>query len=432
MSLTSRTLILALFIALLGILGQWSEGAVLASAWRLPAGLLILALLYEGVAARSRSLSCHVQAPARAYLGRATAIRYCFESGESRPMQLQFLPTSPSGIKCPAQLIEVEIPPGGSSSSSLSITPTRLGRFAWPSIPLRLRGPLGLAWWSGSGSPAAGIQVVPDILHIGQQRVSSAERGHDARASIGGGSEILNVREYRPGDALRAVDWKATARSSRLIVREYTEDQHLEVIVAVDAGRASALMAGALSRLAHYANLAARFAEHAVQNDDQVGLVVFADQPLVSLPPARGLPAVIRIRQSLETLTSHPGESNPLDAVMHLRRLIRLRSLVVLLTVLDDSDAASQLTQAARLLVPKHVPLIASLISEDAIRLAEAPARNWLDPYVALAAKESLQSTRANVSRLRRLGSEVVLARPSELDRAVFSRYAQLRANHRV
>ena len=107
------------------------------------------------------------------------------------------------------------------------------------------------------------------------------------------------MRDYRPGDPQHLIDWKATARSSRLVSRDFSEDQHLEIVLAIDAGRASALRAGDLDRFGHYANIAARFAEHAVAQDDRVGLVVFADRPLAAIAPGRGIGTVVRIRAML-------------------------------------------------------------------------------------------------------------------------------------
>ena len=110
-------------------------------------------------------------------------------------------------------------------------------------------------------------------------------------------AKCCNCASIAPGDPQHLIDWKATARAGRLVSRDFSEDQHLDIVVwPIDAGRASALRAGDLDRLGHYANIAARFAEHAVAQDDRVGLVIFADRPLVAIAPGRGIGAVLRIR----------------------------------------------------------------------------------------------------------------------------------------
>jgi len=75
---------------------------------------------------------------------------------------------------------------------------------------------------------------------------------------------VLQLRRYRICDPPRVIDWKATARSGQLVSRDFTQEQSLDVMILVDAGRASALRAGDLDRLGHYANVAARLAQHAL------------------------------------------------------------------------------------------------------------------------------------------------------------------------
>ena len=86
---------------------------------------------------------------------------------------------------------------------------------------------------------------------------------------------------------------------------------------------------------------------------DAVGLLVFAAQPLAALAPARGDAGVARIRKVLSACRVHPGESNPVLAAARVRTLTHRRSLVVLLTDLEDASATEQLTQAVRLLQPE-------------------------------------------------------------------------------
>src|SRR6185369_18027359 len=108
----------------------------------------------------------------------------------------------------------------------------------------------------------------------------------------GVGVELLQLRDYVSGDAMSRIDWKATARRGALVAREYSEAQHLEILIVIDAGRASRVRAGQLDRLGLYANVAARLAQHAVSSEDRVGLLVYAEKMLSAAPPDRGTRAV--------------------------------------------------------------------------------------------------------------------------------------------
>jgi uncharacterized protein (DUF58 family) len=240
------------------------------------------------------------------------------------------------------------------------------------------------------------------------------------------------LRDYRRGDPPNRIDWKASARRAALVTREFTEDQHLDVVVALDAGRSSRLTAGALDRLGTFANVAARFAEHAVAHDDRVGLVVYAERVLALVPPTRGLAGVMRMRAALEAIGSTGAESSPLAAALQIRSLARHRSLVVLLTDLDDLTTGGELAQAVRLLQGKHLVIVAGVTVPGIDALSTAAARHWLDPYRSLAAREWQARTRAQLASLRSTGTPVVAARPVELEAAILDYYARLRSERRV
>lgn len=432
MSLRQNALLLAVLTVLVAIVGAWSGDATLAGMWRLPLALLLLGLAYEGWMTLRAGLSLRIGAEQRGVLGRVTALRLALTHKLSRNTAVELAPDVPAVVETDPTVQLLIVPAGGEAETHLRATPRRLGEYPWPAVRARIAGPLGLAWWKRKLVTDFRFQVVPELLRDDARRAGAVSTGVRSRSILGAGAEVLQLRDYRSGDPQHLIDWKATARSGRLVSRDFSEDQHLEIVIAIDAGRASALRAGELDRLGHYANLAARFAEHAVAQDDRVGLVIFADRPLAALAPGRGMGTVVRIRQLLTAAKVAPAESNPLNAALRIRSLVRQRSLIVMLTDLDDATVAGQLASAARLLLPKHLPLIAGLASPQAESLSHAPARSWLDPYEALAAQEYCSRLERNVRALRALGAPALLARPDQLERAVFEAYAQFRQRRRV
>jgi hypothetical protein len=98
--------------------------------------------------------------------------------------------------------------------------------------------------------------------------------------------------------------------------------------------------------------------------------------------------------------------------VLRIRQLVRHRSLVVMLTDLDDATVAGQLASAARLLLPKHLPLVAGLASPEAQALANSQASGWLAPYEALAAQEYCSRLGRTPQRCARWERPTILALP--------------------
>jgi uncharacterized protein (DUF58 family) len=296
----------------------------------------------------------------------------------------------------------------------------------------RLAGVLGLAWWNKSLPAPFPLEVVPDIVHEAERALDITAGGARAVLRTGAGGEILQLRDYRVGDPPRAIDWKATARTRRLISRDFSEDQHLELIIALDVSRASGLAAAGSDRLALYVNIAARLAQRAALLDDRVGLLLYADAPLAALSSGRGSAAVMRFRALLAQARVQPTESNPALAALRIRSLARQRSVVLLLTDLDDAAMASALIGAARLLGPKHLPFIASVSNEGAQALSRRPAEDELGVYQAIAAQRYCAGLSRNVKALRALGAACVLAPANALDAAVLETYLNIRRRRRV
>jgi len=203
-------------------------------------------------------------------------------------------------------------------------------------------------------------------------------------------------------------------------------------MLVIDCGRTSQLQAGALTRLHHYVNVASRLAQKAIQQGDHVGLVTFADGPLHWLAPQRGQQGLRRVRHMLEHTRSLPRESNPLAASMKMRQLVRHRCLAVVFTDIDGSGANEQLLKAMRLLHPKHLPLLAGLVDEEIEALHKQPAKDWLDPYNAIAARETRHATELTLLQLRRMGCQIIEAKPRNLDQQVLTCYDVLRERRKV
>ncbi|HEY5809518.1 MAG TPA: DUF58 domain-containing protein [Povalibacter sp.] len=432
MSLRQNALLFAVMTALVAIVGAWSGDPTLAGLWRLPLGLLLLGLAYEGWNATRAKLSLTIEPGQRGILGRTESLQLSLQHQLHRDAVVELAPDAPALVEVDPTVQVLVAPSGAPVHTHLRITPRRLGEHTWPAIRVRIAGPLGLAWWPTRLATDFSLRVMPELLRDDSRHLGAVSTGAKPRHTTGAGSEVLQLRDYRSGDPQQLIDWKATARSGRLVSRDFSEDQHLEIMIAIDAGRAGALRAGELDRFGHYANLAARFAEHAIGQDDRVGVVLFADRPLAALAPGRGTAAVMRIRHLLAASKLVQAESNPLNAALRIRSLVRHRSLVVLLTDLDDATVAGQLASAARLLLPKHLPLIAGLASPQAENMRYATAHSWVDPYEALAAQEYCARLERNVMALRALGAPAVLARPDQLERAVFDAYAGFRQRRRV
>ncbi len=432
MSLRQNALLLILLTGVLGIIGAWSASPEIGRLWALPAALLLSGLAYELAILGRCSVELDLQVAEYWPLARSQPVRFAFRQRSRRKLSIQVALSAPPEFGSQSRVETLQLNFGNPSIATLAAAPRRLGRYTWPAASIRVGGGLQLAWWPRTIAVDRTVVVVPDSAAAGERSRGERDAGSQPARVGGAGAEVLQLRDYRRGDPLRAVDWKASARRGRLVSRDFSQDQHLEVIVAVDAGRASGLGAGDVDRLSLYVNVAARFAERAAYLEDAVGVVVFASQPLAMLPPARGDAAVARIRDLLTACRVQSGESNTVLAAAGIRAMAQRRSLVLMLTDLEDASAGDQLVRAIRLLTPKHLPFIAGFQSAGIEALSRATARDPLGAYRALASVEYTNTVAGNVRALRALGAAALTARPQDLDRAVMEAYRSFREQRRI
>jgi uncharacterized protein (DUF58 family) len=430
--LAQRAYALILLTAMLAIAGVWSSEPAFGDLWRIPAAVLLIGIAYEGFSVRKVALRVKLETAAHALLGRGQPAAFVFASGSPRELTIEYAPVLPAGFEPLPDVRTVCAPAGGEGVDPFVLQPVRLGLQSWPALHARLRGPLGLAWWSRELQLSRELKIAPDTLGVSTAQPRGNAVGARPRRVVGAGSELHQLRGYLRGDPLARIDWKATARAGELVTREFSEDQHLDILVAVDAGRFSRVRAGRLDRFGLYANVAARFAETVTPNDDRIGLVVFSDRILTACAPARGLSAVTRVRRALEPLSAEPAESDPIVAAARIRGMLKHRGLIVFLTDLDETVVTDQLVRAVRALSPPHFVVVAGVRGPEISQLARSDASDWSDPWVALAAREHERRAEAQQQLLKRLGVSVVTARHDLLESAVLLEYERLRRSRRV
>jgi len=144
----------------------------------------------------------------------------------------------------------------------------------------------------------------------------------------GTGMEFIDVREYLPGDDVRAIDWKVTARMDRPYVKKFVEERELTVILCVDASGSGYFGTRMQFKLEQSAQVAATIAFSAVRNNDKVGLLFFTDRVERFVPPRKGKQHVLRlVRDILQFQPRHRG-TRPATALEYVMRILKHRAIV--------------------------------------------------------------------------------------------------------
>lgn len=430
MSLSAKTYLICGAIFLIAIFQIWAAESTI-SIWRYAAAALMLGLFYEWLSSRGSSLSARLSDTTALRLGRTESIHVVFSNLTDRPTRITWIASLPTSVQASNKHFTTRLAPGGLCEERLRVVPRELGTIQWPGLYTSVVGPLGLASWHRTLRLDTQLQVVPDLLGPHASATGDTRSGTKA-TNIGQGLELHHLREYTPGDARQAIDWKASAKRNRPMTRVYQEEQHVEVVLVLDVGRTSRTYINNLSQFSHYVNLVMKFTQHASAQGDHVGLVVAADRPMAVLPPQTGQQAMSRVRSALINAAPKAVETDLLSAASAVTRICRQRSLVIVLTDLYGLSLDGNFGQSIRLWQSRHLPMVVGLVGEDILQLQHASADTEAEAYLHLAGSEYVQSLNATRRGASRLGANALLSRPQELQARVFDQYALLKKQRRI
>lgn len=310
----------------------------------------------------------------------------------------------------------------------------RRGRHVLPAVAIAADGPFGLGRWLHRDCGDQAVTVYPDLpaawrLVHSMRRGGFADPGRVIRGPLGLGTEFESVREYRPDDDIRQVNWRASARTGQPMSNNYRVEQDRDIICCVDTGRLVASPIGDATRLDIAFDAVVALAMVADEMGDRCGLVAFADTVRRVVAPGRkGSRAVIDGCVDLEPLLVDSDFEAAFQRIGGGKR-----SLVLVLTDLIEPSAARPLVEAIPVLTRRHAVVVAGVEDPDLQALADGGAAgDAVSAAQATIARDLLHDRDAVMAQLRRAGAMVVTAPPEHFTVACVNAYVRSKQRARI
>ncbi|MEP6751733.1 MAG: DUF58 domain-containing protein [Candidatus Dormiibacterota bacterium] len=308
----------------------------------------------------------------------------------------------------------------------------RRGAFRFGPVDLQVSREDG--WWRRQVklSQPDEVAVFPNVVAIKRVQLT-LRRGLRAMAGLrrarppGASTAFAGLRDYVRGDDVRRVSWTATARRDRPVVVEVEAERGQQVMIAVDCGRLMTAPAGDLDKLDHAVNAALMLAWVAHAYGDRVGLMTFDDRVTGLIKPERGSSQIRRLTEALYAVKSDYVEPDFGHAFTHLALRLGRRSMVVVLTDVQDPEASKELVAHCLRLAARHLVLVVAMSDPAVLNARDQLITTSSRAYEWAAAEEFVASRRESFELLRRggvLGLDVVAGR---LSPALVERYLELK-----
>ena len=399
------------------------------------AAFLVLALLDAFAGLRLAAPAVVRQVPGSLALGVRSEVRLRVANAANLRVRLDLHDHHPATFEADGLPRRVDLERAQWSEVTYHVKPVARGETAFGAAELRLHSPLGL-WLVKrlAGKPSA-VRVYPNFRALAKYTLLATDNRLSQIGVLqvrrrGEGMEFHQLREYRQGDAQRAIDWKATSRTQRLIAREYEEEKDQRVLLVIDCGRRMASKDDELSHFDHALNAALLLAHVALRQGDAVGMMTMAGVDRYS-EPRKSVAAVNAILNRVYDIEPTLAVPDYHLAARDVMSQVRRRSLVIVLTNLRDEDDET-LLPALKLLRTRHLVVLASLREAIISRALSARVDSFDRAVTHAAAADYLATRERAFRRIVAAGAVCLDVEPERLAISLVNRYLELKREGRL
>ncbi|MCU7937263.1 MAG: DUF58 domain-containing protein [Candidatus Thiodiazotropha sp. (ex Dulcina madagascariensis)] len=416
------------------LLAIWHSGWVMP--WKLLAALLLMLALLDLLRMRrlptpglARSVRTSIP------VGVWTLVELRLSNPSEIGLAVQVYDHHPGDFEVQGQLRSLFIPAQRQAGLSYRVLPKRRGESRFSGVDLVIHSPLGLWRQKRFIDHPAQVRVFPNFREIARYALLATDNhlsqmGVRRRQRRGEGSDFHQLREYRTGDAMRQIDWKASSRHRRLISKEYQDERDQQLVFMLDCGRHMRHQDSDGAHFDQALNAMLLLSYVADRQGDAVGFLSFGGEARWQ-PPMKGGDLVRRLLDRTYDLDSTLQAADYLAAAHKLMPLQRRRALVIILTN-SRNEEQDDLLKAISLLVRRHLVMVADLHEASLDRVVEHPVVDLPGALRFQAVVDYLGQRKQAHERLSHRGALIIDSRPRQLPVMLVNAYLDVKASGRL
>lgn len=401
-------------------------GWAVAMAW--PVAVLLLCLI-DSFSTRGRPVVA-LDLPDTAYVGDTREVAVAVDlSSSPRTAQLAL---SPSPLVSPVNDGRAALSfDKGKARAEIPLDMLRRGSVRFDRLWLRWMGRLGFVWRQQELAIDGGFAILPDLRPVHRHGITLFRRhsmdGQMRQLMRGEGSDFDSLTEYRPGMDRRTIDWKQSARSTKLLAKLYQGERNSQLHFVIDCGRAMTDPVGGLPRVDRAISAAMLTGWVALKIGDRVAIDAFDSRPRLTSGLVSGPRGFAELQQAAASIDYSSEESNFTLALAKLSARMTRRSMVVLFTEIEDPTSADFLLRALRPLLEKHHILVVVMRDDELEEIARSEPESNDDVTRAITATALLKDRAVVLGQLRHLGVDVIEAEHDRVGERLAEAYLRMK-----
>jgi uncharacterized protein (DUF58 family) len=395
---------------------------------------LIVIAMIDVLRGQGRQITVEREKLGKLSIGRDNPVKIIVQSPMDRPqapqITYQVRDFTPANLPDNPQTIQGKIPANSRQEHTYNVHPYARGEYQWQGMQVRQRSPWGLAWQQWQVPAAQSAVVYPDLIGLRSLSIKlTLQSSGTIRQTrrMGTGTEFTELKEYSAGDDPRLIDWKATARRNRPLIRVLEPEQEQTVIILLDRGRLMTANIQGMQRFDLGLNATLSLALAATQRGDKVGVAVFDRTVHTWIPPQRGQTHMAQIIDRLSRIQPELLEPDYVGTVNTVISRQSRRALVVILTDIVDQVASAELLNALSRLAPRYLPFCVTLRDPKVDQLAHNLTTKVAGAFEQAVAIDLLQQRQLAFAKLQQRGVMVLDAPANQMSDQLVERYLQIK-----
>lgn len=332
---------------------------------------------------------------------------------------------------------KVNMPAFGDKLFQYELTPVKRGVYSFGDINVFAITKLGLISRRYRIDMAREVAVYPSFLQMRKYELAAftnrlQEYGIKRIRRLGHSSEFEQIKEYVSGDDPRFINWKATARSSKLMVNQFIDERSQPVYAIIDKGRMMKHPFEGMTLLDYAINASLVILNIALKKSDKAGLVTFSNKMSSVLPANKKTDQIYKIQEMLYAQKTHYKESNFEVLSMYLQRTIRQRSLFILFTNFEGYGGFKRQQKYLRSMSKYHLVLVVFFQNTGIKNIIESDPVDKRKIYHQVIAEQSSYEMNKIKKELTQSGIYSILTTPQELTIDTINKYLELKAMGKI
>ena len=316
---------------------------------------------------------------------------------------------------------------------SYTLRPTTRGEYVFGKLNVYVSSPLKLVSRRFVFCDDVTLATYPSFIQMKKYDLIAFSKnkyafGMKKIRKIGTTTEFEQIKEYVLGDDIRNINWKATAKSSQLMVNQFQDENTESVYNIIDRGRVMQMPFNGLSLLDYAINSTLALSNVILKKNDKVGLMTFSENITNQLPAESKISQLQKVMEQLYRVNTNFVESDFGKLYAHIRHKITHRSLIILYTNFESLSSLKRQLPYLRAIAKNHVLLVVFFENTELTKLTEKKAKNTDDIFDKVIAEKFNFEKRLIVNELTKYGIQSILTAPEELSINTINKYLQIKA----